>query len=672
LLKRALSIHEKALGSDHSKVALSLNNLADLYHLQGRYADEEPLYKRSLAIREKALGPNHPDVAASLNNLADLYRLQRRYAEAELLQKRSLAIKEKTFGLDHPDVALSLSNLGVLLEAQGRYADAEPLYKRSLAIREKALGPNHPDVAISLNNTAELYAAQGRYSDALPIVQRTISQNTARKSVALAVLEESQFQNFITPTQALDASYTVFQRSASSAAGEALSKLAARFAAGTNELAQLVRKDQDLTAEADRLDQSIIAAVSKSPAQRNSSTEDHIRKRIGEIKLERDKLQDVFSQRFPDYAPLSKPQSLSIDQTQALLADDEALVTVDLDKRSYVWVITKDRAEWKELIWVSAEDVSKAVGILRTGLDSLKPFDRKLAYQLYRQVLGPTEEIISKKTRLSFVLDGALTSLPPQVLITSDPDGKDLVSLNWLIRKYAVTVLPSIASLKVLRGEKSTVAAIMPMIGFGDPVFDRTTQTIARQKVAALNRSLTSFYRGMIPDTNALAEALPALPETADELRAIAKILGAKSEDIKLGEAASVTDIKHERLSNYRVVYFATHALVAGEVEKFAKVKAEPAPVLSIPEKPTEDDDGLLRASDVAMLKMNADFVVLDARHRAVAGRGAYRVRYWASSMDFVQVYSGSSRMSGMCTIFPSSAVRPVSDPRPSGIGFCI
>ena len=112
--------------------------------------------------------------------------------------------------------------------------------------------------------------------------------------------------------------------------------------------------------------------------------------------------------------------------------------------------------------------------------DAPKPFDRNLAYQLYRQVLGPIEEIISQKTRLSFVLDGALTSLPPQVLITSDPEGKDLASLDWLIRKYAITVLPSVASLKVLRGAKSIVAAAKPMIGFGDPVFDRTAQTGAK------------------------------------------------------------------------------------------------------------------------------------------------------------------------------------------------
>ena len=74
----------------------SLNNLAELYRDQGRYAEAEPLYKRSLAIREKALGPDHPDVATALNNLAVLYEDQGRYADAEPLYKRSLAIQRKS------------------------------------------------------------------------------------------------------------------------------------------------------------------------------------------------------------------------------------------------------------------------------------------------------------------------------------------------------------------------------------------------------------------------------------------------------------------------------------------------------------------------------------------------------------------------------------------------
>jgi hypothetical protein len=87
------------------------------------------------------------------------------------------------------------------------------------------------------------------------------------------------------------------------------------------------------------------------------------------------------------------------------------------------------------------------------------------------------------------------------------------------------------------------------MIGFGDPVFDRTVQMTGRPKIEALNRSLTSFYRGAIADTMALGKRLAPLPETRDELRKVARLLGAKAEDIKLvvGEDATVTDVEHER-----------------------------------------------------------------------------------------------------------------------------
>jgi CHAT domain-containing protein len=114
------------------------------------------------------------------------------------------------------------------------------------------------------------------------------------------------------------------------------------------------------------------------------------------------------------------------------------------------------------------------------------------------------------------------------------------------------------------------------------------------------------------------------------------------SRSIKLGEAATVTDVKHEQLHQYRVVYFATHALVAGEIEKFAQ-KAEPALVLSIPANPSEDDNGLLTASEVAMLKLNANFVVLSACNTAAGDKpgaealsGLARAFFYAGARSLV------------------------------------
>jgi CHAT domain-containing protein len=106
-----------------------------------------------------------------------------------------------------------------------------------------------------------------------------------------------------------------------------------------------------------------------------------------------------------------------------------------------------------------------------------------------------------------------------------------------------------------------------------------------------------------------LMQALPQLPDTADELKAIALALKVSPSDILLGPNATVTAVKRAPLANYRIVYFATHGLVAGDI----KGVAEPSLALSLPAKASEDDDGLLKASEVAQLKLNADWVVLSA-----------------------------------------------------------
>jgi tetratricopeptide (TPR) repeat protein len=83
------------LGPEHLAVTTSLNNLALLYHNQGKYAQAEPLYQRALAIREKALGPGHPDVADTLENYAGLLRKIGRHAEADKMEARAQAIRAK-------------------------------------------------------------------------------------------------------------------------------------------------------------------------------------------------------------------------------------------------------------------------------------------------------------------------------------------------------------------------------------------------------------------------------------------------------------------------------------------------------------------------------------------------------------------------------------------------
>jgi CHAT domain-containing protein len=266
---------------------------------------------------------------------------------------------------------------------------------------------------------------------------------------------------------------------------------------------------------------------------------------------------------------------------------------------------------------ITAKDVEAQVKGLRSSItdEANVPFDLQASYRLYQSIFGAAADKIASKKRLSVVANGALTSIPLQLLVTKDPAGKKLKDVDWFVRSHAITILPSVASLKTLRGGTATSAAAKPMIAFADPVFSKYAKRMARQQVAM--RGMTSFVMGTQIDISSLAVYLSQLPSTRDEVQAIAKELRVDPSDVKLGLDATETAVKGAKLDQYRIVYFATHGLVAGDLEKFAQGKVEPALALSIPDKPNDFDNGLLSASEVAQLKLNADWVVLSACNTA-------------------------------------------------------
>jgi CHAT domain-containing protein/Tfp pilus assembly protein PilF len=674
LHKRSLAIQERVYLSDDPRVALSLSNLGWIYLTQGRYAEAEPLLTRALAIREKVFGPEHPDVASSQNNLAALYLWQGRYAEAERLYQRSLATEEKMLGSEHRAVGMSLQNLATLYFLEGRYADAEPLLTRALAIREKVFGTEHPLIAGALNNLAGLYRAQDRYAEAEPLYKRAVAireetlgpddpelagiltgwadlrndqgalalarRATAirRKRISLktdvtSIGSLSEQRTYATgyavhirllasllaadPAQreALTAeSFDVAQLARASDTAETVALMAARFAKGSDELAALVRARQDTVARWRFVDGELVKAVSKPPVERNAGDERALRDELAKQEKKLAELGTAMEKRFPEYQNLIGPDPIPLTAAQALLRVNEALVTYLLgEKESYVWVLRRDQAQFLRLPIAKAE-ISESVRLLRSELDPsaevLQRFDLAAAHALYRRIFAPAEPLLGGVTNVIVVPDGALQSLPFGVLVTAPPtEAADEASgyrdAAWLIKRYALTTIPSEGSLRALRRFARGNAGDRPFTGFGDPLLEGERRT-QRVSVAAL------LSRGAVADVQAVRQ-LTRLPETADELLAMASSLGADKQSVHLRQDATVSNVKRMDLTHYRVLAFATHALMAGDF----KGLAEPSLVLTPPEVGTEFDDGLLSASAVAQLKLNADWVILSACNTA-------------------------------------------------------
>lgn len=115
---------------DDPRLATSLNNLAALYHSQGKYAFAEDVYKRALVRNEKLYGEKSAEVARIFFNLAVLYSAKAAYDEAESNYKTSLAIKEELFGVNDKELLANLRNYSQLLRRMNREQEAQSLEDR--------------------------------------------------------------------------------------------------------------------------------------------------------------------------------------------------------------------------------------------------------------------------------------------------------------------------------------------------------------------------------------------------------------------------------------------------------------------------------------------------------------------------------------------------------------
>lgn len=140
----ALELAEK-FGEEDVRLALSLNNLAAMYHEQGKYTMAEPLYKRALDIRIKAHGDKHPDIALNHHNLALLYSARRMYPVAEKHYKIAIEMKEALFGNDAPELLNTLQYYAQLMKVLNRPVDKQLIESRMKSISEKSASDEGED-----------------------------------------------------------------------------------------------------------------------------------------------------------------------------------------------------------------------------------------------------------------------------------------------------------------------------------------------------------------------------------------------------------------------------------------------------------------------------------------------------------------------------------------------
>jgi CHAT domain-containing protein/tetratricopeptide (TPR) repeat protein len=681
-VRRALLSRLSKSGKFHADTAGILATLVYVIQEQGRYQEAEQLQRQVIGIYQ-GLGYGI-DSSQSVNAqlfLAQILNLRGHYDAASKLYDQIDVWTAKWEPSRRDVISGGLARVAIML-AQGNNDNAVEIAQRTYERERRRSGDKSFNTALSRGFHAIALARKGNpteslqaFKESLPVLL-SISGSGDDDSGTTAAAREGRVRFVIegylrllsrnptiVPASIIEETFGYADVLRGQSVQRALQASSARSATKDPVLAQLVRASQDIDKKIGAAVGSLNNLLALPTSERDEKSVASTEAEIARLQTARTQSLKDIARKFPNYGDLVNPPPPGPADLQKQLTDGEVLLSFYFGRLdSYAWVLRKEGPVRFTRIETKLGDINAKVNKLREALEpnaamvsDIPAFDLDLAYELYALLLRPTEANWKPAKNLIVVTNGALGLLPLSLLPTEpskiDPNDDPLFSsyrkVPWLARTHAVTLVPSISALVTLRKLPVGTASRQPLIGFGDPLFskeqadeaakdDKPIQLAAAANVtrgAPLKRRNSPKLDGV--DSVQLAQ-LPRLPDTAEELKSIALALQADpAKVLNLGKDANEKNVKTMNLSNFKIIAFATHGLVPGELDGLA----QPALALTAPAVADSDGDGLLTMEEILALKLDADWVILSACN---TGAGVVAGAEAASGLGRAFFYAGT------------------------------
>ena len=606
---------------DRVKLKMSL---ADIHIAKGEWGKAKKVYREIYKSLE-----TEPEVRKGVFydnlNWAIVLSFSNQNSEAEKVALSAIEKNEDIFGSNHTNTAMANGVLALVKSRAGVINEAKEIYETIIPTFVKSRDGD----TISGSDTQKMRMIIESYIGLLANEYKNGNKEAAHRAFYISqLIQGKEVQN-------------------------AVASSAVRASIKDPELVKLVYQEQNALKKIESgyntivTNHSISNDESKSLVKETKSTIDQLVKARETILLE-------INDRFPDYANLVRSKPVEIEKIKTILAKDESLlVTYSASNDIYTWTVLPDGRVHFHSAKITKDELNNKVVSLRKALDlqvdSLKKvpvYDVELAHEFYNNILRPSAHLWRQSKTMVVVSDGALSTVPFSTFVIEPPTKikhrkrllfSEYRNVAWLAKKYATSYVPSVSTLLNLRKLNIQKKPTMDFAGFGNPVFSNKPIQLAsasnslksRGAIKLSMRGLRKTKSGSLDNTKVSTsklEMLVALPETADEVLKVANALNvSRKGNVFLGHAASEQRVKNMSLKNRRVIMFATHALLPGDLDGLV----QPAIALSSPTvaKGTGKNDGLLTMGEVMGLELNADWVVLSACNTGGAsGKGAAAV----------------------------------------------
>ncbi|QTH21874.1 CHAT domain-containing protein [Rhizorhabdus wittichii] len=589
--RQAADILTKGIGPDAQRTLMARESYADAIAASGDREQAIAILREVNATRDRKLPPFHRDRITGRDQLAIFSFEQGDMAAAKTAQTEAQALRRSTFPAEDIANLTGEARLGAIEVHGGDKAGGLKRVEAAAALLDERLARLRAAGTRRSGLELEIRAAYGWALDA-----------------AVTAGDEAL-------------AFRLAQRMMESSAGRAVQEEEARSVAGDPQLAELIRERQDAAIELEALlDRQLRLAGRGADAATIEAVAGQ--RKAAAVRLEQRTA--ALAARAPQLVAPAGSEPLTLESVREALRSDEALLIAGVsESRTTLFAITRDRVSMA-MSPATAQQIATLVTRLRTGISpqaaagagrsfalraasptraaisddrTATGFDFDASARLH-DILFPEaiRSTIANRSRLLVAANASLTTLPLAVLAPqrSDPT---LRNAHWLIRDHVLVTLPSIASVTSARST-GTGRKVHSFFAVGAP-------ELAPAGTAMAFRSA---------DMARQVRDLPALPATEPELRTVGRALAAPEQSILTGSRATEQAIRTADLTRTNVLAFATHGLMAGDLDGLD----EPALVMT----PGGSDDGLLTASEIMRLRLAADWVILSACNTAAGGSG--------------------------------------------------
>lgn len=680
--RKGLELILERLGRYNSDSANALLAIARVFMAQGRFTEASKIAEAGVEIfsRTGATKASH-GYGRVLSTLASARlhdnNLQGALDAFEMLKSSLVSV---------PDVLEARVNANLdwamTLLASNQAGAAAKVIEKALERRITFMGEGHYSVAEALGFKAVAMVMGNRPIEARRLFDQAFPRLSANQGKQQSKADQRRLQFIVNAylklltqgapnAEDVDKAFQVYQLVGAWETQGELASSAARSAIPDPELAKLIRSEQNLKKQIT----ATVRQLGFQSTKRGGSGKLIFKhqQRIKTLSDARTAILDEVKNRFPEYDQLINPRPISLASVQQTLRNGEAFVTIYPGRDStYVWAVGVEGQPFFAIVPMGRREMAGKVKALRgaidtTVVDEILGFDMKLAHELYSKLLAPVSRSWEKADTLLAVVHGSLGSLPLVLFVkepTAQPEESGLLfsrykKVPWLGRTHAVAYLPSPSAFVNLRKLPPPRADRLPFIGFGDPIFGNAETDAGANATVALRGGSSFNVRGLRvtkKEGSELTEVASAdlsllarLPDTSEEVRDVAKSLGVEpGGNVFLRGDANERRLKNMSLNNRRVVHFATHGLLPGDLDGLE----QPALALSSPAHAGGHGDGLLTLGEILALELDADWVVLSACNTGVGDDSGFKA---VSGLGQAFFYAGARSL--LVTHWPVESV---------------